>query len=86
MRSKAPPPSASQTRPEQAIAPALTIGLNGRLAAFSRIELKASPLGSTPIVASTFSAPIVSSAIAKTKALEIDWMVKGTRLSPISWT
>ena len=40
-------------QPEQAIAPALTIGLNGRLSAVSRIELNASPLGSTPIVAST---------------------------------
>ena len=68
------------------MAPALTIGLNGWLAALSRIELKASPLGSTPTMASTRSAPSSSSASAKTKALEIDWMVNGTRLSPTSWT
>ena len=66
------------------MAPELTIGLYGRLSGRSRIELKASPLGSTPITASTCSAPSISSASAKTKALEIDWMVKGTSLSPTS--
>ena len=35
------------------MAPALTIGLKGRLSLVSRIEWKASPLGSTPIVADT---------------------------------
>ena len=66
------------------MAPELTIGLNGRLSGRSRIELNASPLGSTPITASTFSAPSSSKASAKTKALEIDWMVKSTSLSPTS--
>jgi len=58
--------------PEHAIAPALTMGLNGRLSLVSRIELKASPLGSTPIAAATRSSPTISSASANTKALETD--------------
>jgi hypothetical protein len=66
------------------MAPALTIGLKGRLSARSRIELKTSPLGSTPIRLSTFSAPIVSRASANTKAFEMDCMVNGTSLSPTS--
>ena len=80
MSSKAPSPSAWWISPEQAIAPALTIGLNGRLSAVRRIELNASPLGSTPITASTCSAPSISSASANTNALEIDWIVKGAAL------
>jgi len=80
----APAPSTAWIRPEQAIAPALTIALNGLLLAVRRIELNASPLGSTPILASTFSAPAMSSAGANTKALEIDWMVNSTALSPAS--
>ena len=41
-----------------AIAPALTIGLKGRLwTSSSTIELKASPVGSTPTWASTASRP-----------------------------
>ena len=84
MRSKAASPSAWWIRPEQAIAPALTIGLNGGCRCVSRIELNASPLGSTPIAASTRSSPTISSASAKTKALETDWMVNGTALSPTS--
>ena len=46
--------------------PALTIALNGRLSAVRRMELNASPLGSTPILASTRSGPTMSSASAKT--------------------
>ncbi len=65
--SKASSPLASRIRPEQAIAPALTIGLNGWLSALSRIELKGSPDGSTPISLSTRAAPSVSSASANTK-------------------
>lgn len=66
------------------MAPALTIGLKGRLSLVSRIELKASPLGSTPMVAATRSSPTISSASANTKAFETDWIVNGTALSPTS--
>ena len=84
MRSKALSPSASRIIAVTAMAPALTMGLKGRLSARRRIELKTSPLGSTPIVASTRSAPINSSARAKTKAFDTDWIVNGTALSPTS--
>jgi hypothetical protein len=77
-------PFASRIRPEQAIAPALTIGLNGWFSAFSRIELKGSPDGSTPITASTRAAPSVSKASANTNGFDIDWTVNGTRESPVS--
>lgn len=70
--------------PVQAMAPALTIGLNGWFSALSRIELKGSPEGSTPIALSTRAAPSMSSASANTNGFDIDWMVKGTRLSPTS--
>jgi hypothetical protein len=66
------------------MAPALTIGLNGRLSAVSRIELNASPLGSTPMAALTRLAPSSSSASANTNALEIDWMVNSMPESPDS--
>ena len=47
-----------------AIAPALTIGLKGLPEpSCRRIELKASPVGSTPTLASTPSGPLSSSAI-----------------------
>ena len=82
--SNAPAPLASWIRPEQAIAPALTIGLKGWLSALSRIELKGSPEGSTPITLSTRAAPRLSSASANTNGFDIDWMVKGTRVSPTS--
>jgi hypothetical protein len=70
MRSNADAPSAWWISPEQAIAPALTIGLNGRLSLVSLIELNASPLGSTQMAAATRSSPTSSSASAKTNALE----------------
>jgi hypothetical protein len=54
------------------------------LSALRRIELKGSPDGSTPITLSTRSAPSVSSASANTNAFDIDWMVKGTWVSPTS--
>jgi hypothetical protein len=66
------------------MAPALTIGLNGWLSALSRIELKGSPEGSTPITLSTREAPRLSSASANTKGFDIDWMVKGALVSPTS--
>ena len=69
---------------EQAMAPEFTMGLNGRLSALKRMELKASPLGSTPIASATRSGPNFSNASAKTKALEMDWMVNGTLASPAS--
>src|SRR5207253_4258762 len=55
-------PLASWISPEQAMAPALTIGLKGWLSALRRIELKGSPDGSTPMALSTRAAPSVSSA------------------------
>ena len=82
--SNAPSPLASWISPEQAIAPALTIGLNGWFSALRRIELKGSPEGSTPIALSTRAAPSVSSASANTNGFDIDWMVKGTLVSPTS--
>ena len=66
------------------MAPALTIGLKGWLSALSRIELKGSPDGSTPIALSTLAAPSVSSASANTNGFDIDWMVKGILVSPTS--
>jgi hypothetical protein len=83
-RSKAPSASPSQISPTQAIAPALTIGLKGRLSAPRQMELNASPLGSTSTTVSTLSAPSSSRARAKTKAFEIDWMLNSTVLSPTS--
>ena len=57
------------------MAPALTIGLNGRFeASSSTIALNASPVGSTPTFDSTCSRPWSSSARPKTNGLEIDWM------------
>lgn len=56
-----------------AIAPALTIGLNGRFVnASSTIALNASPVGSTLTLERTCSRPWSSSAIPKTNGLEID--------------
>ena len=56
-----------------AIAPAFTMGLNGRFVASSRmIALNASPVGSTLTLASTCSRPWSSSASPKTNGLEID--------------
>jgi hypothetical protein len=75
---------ASRIRPVQVIAPALTIGLKGWLSALRRIELKGSPDGSTPIALSTGAAPSVSSASANTNGFDIDWIVKGMRVSPTS--
>jgi hypothetical protein len=75
---------ASWISAEQAIAPALTMGLNGWFSVLRRIELKGSPDGSTPITLSTRVAPSVSSASANTNGFDIDWMVKGTWVSPIS--
>ena len=66
------------------MAPALTMALNGWLSLLRWIELNGSPLGSTPMVASTCSAPSRSSASANTNAFEIDWMVNGTPVSPAS--
>jgi len=71
-------------RPEQAIAPALTIGLNGWFFGVEPDRIEGIAEGSTPIERSTRSAPSVSSASANTNGLDIDWMVKGIRLSPTS--
>ena len=50
------------------------------------MELKASPLGSTPTCWSTLSWPSSSIAMPKANGLEIDWMVKGRSQSPASNT
>ena len=68
-----------RTRAVVASAPALTIGLNGRLWRSSKtMELKASPLGSTPTWRSTSWRPWSSSASPKVKTLEIDCRANGT--------
>ncbi len=67
------------------MAPALIIGFSGRPLPGSRlIELKASPLGSTPIACSTRWMPRSSSATPYTSGLEIDWIVKRWRACPTS--
>jgi len=56
-----------------AIAPLLTIGLNGRLVpGCSSIELKGSPLGSTPTYVDTSSCPGASSAMPNVNGFETD--------------
>ena len=60
MRSMRSAWSLPRTRALAAIAPALTMGLKGRLLRSSKvIELKASPEGSTPIFFSTASLPVI---------------------------
>ncbi len=84
MRSKAPSPAWSTMSEQQAMAPAFTMALKGRLSLVRRMELNASPLGSTPMAASTRSGPNRSRARANTTAFDTDWMVKGTFVSPAS--
>ena len=70
-----------------AIAPAFTMGFIG-LPWFSSsaiTELKGSPVLLTPTTRCTASCPIASSTSASTKALEIDWIVKGAAVSPARW-
>ena len=68
------------------IAPALTIGLNGRLISSTATALKAFPDGSTPTWRITASRPRSSSAMPNTNGLEIDWIVNCCRESPTSKT
>ena len=64
MRASRSPGSAPRTSPVVAMAPALTIGLRGVLrSGWRRIELNASPEGSTPTTAATASRPRSSSAM-----------------------
>src|SRR5262245_15071646 len=71
---------------EQAIAPALIIGLSGRpVSGYRLIELNASLDGSTPTLASVSSSPHASSARPYTNGLEIDWIVNGTSTSPTQY-
>lgn len=66
------------------MAPALTIGFGGRPVPGSRrIELNASPLGSAPTRARTFSRPWSASASANTKGFDTDCAVKWTSVSPL---
>jgi hypothetical protein len=61
------------------------MGFSGRPVPGARlIELKASPLGSTPTLARTAARPWSSRARPYTKGFEIDWMVKELRESPTS--
>ena len=46
------------------------------------MELKASPLGSTPTLLATNGCPRSASAVAKTKGLEIDCIVNIGSVSP----
>ena len=67
------------------MAPALTIGLSGVPRSGSRrMELNASPVGSTPTTAATASTPDSSSAMPYRMAFEIDWTVNSTPASPTS--
>ena len=67
------------------IAPALIIGLSGRPLSGARlIELKASPLGSTPTLPSTASNPRSASASPYVNGFDIDWIVNRSRESPTS--
>ncbi len=81
--SRAGSPALAGTIDAAAIAPALTIGLSGvPLPGASVMELKASPVGSTPIRARTAASPRSSRISPYVKGLEIDWMVNGTSCSP----
>ena len=66
------------------MAPALTIGLNGRLVTASTVtELNGLPEGSTPMRARTASRPRSARAMPKTSGFEIDWIVNCSVASPI---
>ncbi len=81
-RSSAERPATSELA---AMAPALIIGLRGRPLPGSRlISLKASPVGSTPMRASTSVLPRSSRASPYTNGFEIDWIVNAQRASPTS--
>ena len=63
MFSRRSAPSLPFISPATAIAPELTIGLNGRFFTLSStMELKASPVGSTPTLSSTKACPYSRSA------------------------
>jgi hypothetical protein len=67
------------------MAPVLIIGLYGRLVSFCRlIELKASPLGSTPTYRHTSSCPMSFNAMPKVKGFDTDCIVNGRSQSPTS--
>jgi hypothetical protein len=73
------------TRSAVAIAPAFTIGLNGRFdLSSSTMALKASPVGSTPTRGSTPSRPWSSRASPNRNGFEIDWMLNDCWASPTS--
>ncbi len=77
---------APRTRLVVTIAPALTIGLNGRFDCSSTvIELNGSPVGSTPTRIDTASTPWSSSASPYANGLEIDWIVNSWSTSPTSY-
>ena len=77
MRPSTPSP---RTSPHAAIAPALISGFIGAPVWGRRlIALKASPDGSTPILASTASSPRSASARPYVNGLLTDWIVNGCR-------
>ena len=66
------------------IAPALTIGLCGRLSLFNEISLNASPLGATPTCWCTCVTPMSSTATAYASGLTQDWIENAKLTSPMS--
>jgi hypothetical protein len=62
----------------------LTIAFSGVPVGARLIELNASPVGSTPIRLCTASSPRSSSTRPYVSGLEMDWIVNGRRVSPVS--
>ena len=82
MQPRLEPPelAAPSSRPVVTIAPAFTIGLNGRLDASSTmIELNGFPDGSTPTLASSGLGPGPRAPCPNTNGFEIDWIVNARR-------
>src|SRR5215213_6939065 len=71
MRSIRSSSSRASISPVATIAPAFTIGLNGRLRSSTTMALNGLPDGSTPTRCSTASRPWSSSAIPNTNGFEI---------------
>ncbi len=76
------------TRLAVARAPALTIGFMVRsaLSSMAMTESKGSPVLLTPSLRRASSGPSASQTRAKTKSLEMLWMVNSTSASPMAYT
>ena len=84
--STASSPWAAWIRSAAVMAPALTIALVACPVTGSRLmALNASPVGSRPMRWPTTSGPSSSRAIAYVNGLDIDWIVKPSRVSPTSY-